>query len=534
VLNLDPTPAASPLPAARSNRTSAAGGPAASHADAFDTLLSQLTEVSGRAQATAVRQGASPADPAAKAAAPPTDPAAKAAAPPADPATKAAAPPAIDKSTALWRGFGAVPAHTRPSDRTAVAGDSPAATSPADDAQVSASSLAWLLACAAPIKTDIKTENVPPLAEAGTAADTGAAPQGVAVATERGAVHAAVAAVTAPSGAAAARNLDVPFAPEEPSGTDRAAAPEATRSPGPPPIDKPAAPASTAQMAALLRAASAQIDASAADLPTNADADNRVTAGAQAAVSGAAARLDTAARETPPVGSSIAANVSSEIGAVEPPSASRSATPATTIASVTVAESRLADARGSSKKDGHGPDDGRADSSSPRAAATPATGTVFQMSSEMRLVGGLSTAAGAVEVPVTAGGSLASETDLPGQIVQAIRLQWAGGVGDARITLQPEYLGELSIAIRVEHGAVTAALESSVPAVRQWIDAHQPMLRQALAAQGLELERLVTTDTQAAPDRKREEQPEPRQQHEGDKHPRRRTKSDAPAFELIA
>jgi len=150
------------------------------------------------------------------------------------------------------------------------------------------------------------------------------------------------------------------------------------------------------------------------------------------------------------------------------------------------------------------------------------------------MVGGVGTAAGAVEVPVTAGGSLANETDLPTQIVQAIRLQWAGGVGDARITLQPEYLGELSIAIRVEHGAVTAALESSVPAVRQWIDAHQPMLRQALAAQGLELERLVTTETQAAPDRKRQEQPEPRQQHEDDKQQRRRTKSDAPAFELIA
>jgi flagellar hook-length control protein FliK len=522
-LNLDPTPAASPLPAARSNRTSAAGGPAASHADAFDTLLSQLTERSGRAQATAVDQGASPADPAATAAAPPVDPAAK-----------AAAPPAIDRSAGLWQGFGAIPARARPSDRPAVTGDSPAASSPADDAQVSASSLAWLLACAAPIKTDIKTENVPPLAEAGTAAETDVVPQDVAAATERGAVHAAVAGVTSASAAAAVRNPAVPFASEEPSDTDRAAAPAATRSPGPPPIDKPAVPASTAQMAALLRAASAQIDASAADVPTNADADNRVTAGAQSAVSGAAARLDTAARETAPVGSRVAATVSSEIGPVEPSSPSRSATPAATIAGVAVAESRLADARGSSKKDGHGPDEGRADSPSPRAAATPATGTVFQMSTEMRLVGGMSTAAGAVEVPITAGGPLASETDLPSQIVQAIRLQWAGGVGDARITLQPEYLGELSIAIRVEHGAVTAALESSVPAVRQWIDAHQPMLRQALAAQGLELERLVTTDTQAAPDRKREEQPEPRQQHEGDKQPRRRTKSDAPAFELIA
>lgn len=519
MLNLDPTPAASPLPAARSTGTSAAGGPAASHADAFDTLLSQLTAMSERAPATGAQQGASPADPPAKAAVPPV---------------QAAVPPVTDRSPGLWRGFAAVSASPRPSDRSAVTGDSSPATSPADDAQVSASSLAWLLACAAPIKADIKAENVPLVAEASTPAETDAAPQDVAAATERGAVHAAVAGVTAASGAAAAQKLPVPFASAEPADTDRAAAAEATLSPGPPPIGKPAAPASTAQMAALLRAASAQIDPSAADLPINTDGDNRVTAGAQGGVSGAAARLDTAARGTAPSGSRVAANVASDIGAVEPSAASRSATPAATIAGVPVADSRLADARGSSKKDGHGPDEGRADSSSPRAAATPATGTVFQMSTEMRVVGGVSTAAGALDVPMTAAGSLASDTDLPTQIVQAIRLQWAGGVGDARITLQPEYLGELSIAIRVEHGAVTAALESSVPAVRQWIDAHQPMLRQALAAQGLELERLVTTDTQTAPDRKREEQPEARQQHEGDKQPRRRAKSDAPAFEVIA
>jgi flagellar hook-length control protein FliK len=531
-LNLDATPAASPLPAARSNRTSAAGGPAASHADAFDTLLSQLTERSGRPPATTVPDGASPADPAAKAAASPGDPVAKAAASPADPAAKAAAPPAIDRFAGAWQGFAAVPAPARPSDRAAVTADGSGstATSSADDAQVSASSLAWLLACAAPIKIDIKTANVPPIAETGTAADTDAAPQDVAAATGRGAVRAAVAGVTEASSAAAAQNLPVPFASGELSDIDRAAAAEATLAPAPPPIGKPASPASTAQTAVLSRAASAKIDPSAADLPPNTDGDNRVTAGAQGAVIGAAARLDTAARGSRP----SAADISSEIEAIAPSAAPRSTAPAATIAAVPVVESRLADARGSSTKDGHGPEEGRADSSLPRAAATPAMGTVFQMSTETRFVGGASTAAGAVEVPMTAGGSLAGDTDLPTQIVQAIRLQWAGGVGDARITLQPEYLGELSIAIRVAHGAVTAALESSVPAVRQWIDAHQPMLRQALAAQGLELERLVTTDPQAASDRKRDEQPEPRHQREGDKHPRRRTKSDAPAFEMIA
>ena len=108
----------------------------------------------------------------------------------------------------------------------------------------------------------------------------------------------------------------------------------------------------------------------------------------------------------------------------------------------------------------------------------------------------------------------AAEADLPRQIVSAMQLQWKDGIGDARIRLLPDYLGELSIAIHVEHGSVMAALEASTPAVRQWLESHEPMLRQALAEQGLHLDRLIVSDEpqEALPQRERrrergEEQP---------------------------
>jgi len=85
------------------------------------------------------------------------------------------------------------------------------------------------------------------------------------------------------------------------------------------------------------------------------------------------------------------------------------------------------------------------------------------------------------------------DRELPGQIVQAIRLQVAAGGGDALVRLQPHLLGELVVSIRVSEGVVTAALQSDTPAVRQWIETHEASLRTSLADHGLQLDRLVVT-----------------------------------------
>ncbi len=72
------------------------------------------------------------------------------------------------------------------------------------------------------------------------------------------------------------------------------------------------------------------------------------------------------------------------------------------------------------------------------------------------------------------------------QIVKSIRLQWSGGLGEARVTLKPGYLGEVVASIKVEHGVVTATLQSDTPEVRRWMESHTATLRDALVEHGLE------------------------------------------------
>jgi flagellar hook-length control protein FliK len=135
----------------------------------------------------------------------------------------------------------------------------------------------------------------------------------------------------------------------------------------------------------------------------------------------------------------------------------------------------------------------------------------------------------------TAAGAADSTTPLDGdvsrQIVQSIRLQWSQGVGTARVTLQPDYLGDLSIDIRVDHGAVTAVLDASSASVRQWLEGHEPLLRQGLSDQGLTLDRLVI----------KQDPPQPsmsggQQQGQEREEPQRRQPREAPTdatFEVV-
>ena len=118
----------------------------------------------------------------------------------------------------------------------------------------------------------------------------------------------------------------------------------------------------------------------------------------------------------------------------------------------------------------------------------------------------------------------AADPPLPTQIVQAISIQAANGGGEAQVKLQPGYLGDVTVSIIVDHGGVTASIEASSPAVREWIAGHEPMLRQGLGDQGLRLDRLVVqadaTHTEREDDRPSDggaaqhRQPPPRQKHQ--------------------
>jgi hypothetical protein len=76
------------------------------------------------------------------------------------------------------------------------------------------------------------------------------------------------------------------------------------------------------------------------------------------------------------------------------------------------------------------------------------------------------------------------------QIVRAIRLQWAQGIGEAHLRLSPAHLGEVTIRLRVEHGIVTASLRGESAVAIDRIRAHEADLRAALEEQGLTLDGL--------------------------------------------
>ncbi len=79
------------------------------------------------------------------------------------------------------------------------------------------------------------------------------------------------------------------------------------------------------------------------------------------------------------------------------------------------------------------------------------------------------------------------------QIVRAMVLAWRDNVGEARVRLDPESLGGLTVVLHVERGVVTATLATDLPAVRDAIHAHERELRAGLASRGLDLGRLVVT-----------------------------------------
>lgn len=79
-------------------------------------------------------------------------------------------------------------------------------------------------------------------------------------------------------------------------------------------------------------------------------------------------------------------------------------------------------------------------------------------------------------------------------IVKSLKVQWNQGAGEARLRLHPEFLGELSVSLRVIGASVTAVLQSDSPAVREWVQAHQADLRRALEESGLSLDNLVVDE----------------------------------------
>lgn len=117
------------------------------------------------------------------------------------------------------------------------------------------------------------------------------------------------------------------------------------------------------------------------------------------------------------------------------------------------------------------------------------------------------------------------------QIVQSLRTQLRGGIGEAVVRLKPEFLGEVTITVRLDRGQVDASVRAALPAVREWLEAQEPAVRQSLGDQGLSLTRLrVEPDGQRAfSDDSRQDQPPSNGRHA---RPRPQRESEE-RFELL-
>jgi len=193
---------------------------------------------------------------------------------------------------------------------------------------------------------------------------------------------------------------------------------------------------------------------------------------------------------------------------------------------------------GSNKDTRNGGGEGRHDSraqieASPETPSTP-TATPFQVVVDrpvppvaVTIAGAVVVAPGAVEADVA--------TELTAHVVQSIRLQAMGSGGEAIVRLRPDYLGELVVAVKVENGAVSAALRSDTPAVRRWVESNEATLRLALAEHGLQLDRLTISDEAPSTETGARER-EDRQEHEDESQPQsRRQRKPAPdaTFEVV-
>jgi flagellar hook-length control protein FliK len=74
---------------------------------------------------------------------------------------------------------------------------------------------------------------------------------------------------------------------------------------------------------------------------------------------------------------------------------------------------------------------------------------------------------------VPTGTPAAGDAEMARQVVRAISLAWHDDVGEARLRLTPEHLGEVTVSVRVERGVVSAVLQAETATARDWMRQHE-------------------------------------------------------------
>jgi flagellar hook-length control protein FliK len=115
------------------------------------------------------------------------------------------------------------------------------------------------------------------------------------------------------------------------------------------------------------------------------------------------------------------------------------------------------------------------------------------------------------------------------RLVQSIHVQARDGVSQASLRLNPEHLGEVTIAIRVDGGTVTALVRAEAGDVRLWLRSQEDTLRAALAEQGLTLDEFVVEQD----GRRGQDDEQPRQQ-QARRNRTRGYQGQGPSFDVTA
>lgn len=117
--------------------------------------------------------------------------------------------------------------------------------------------------------------------------------------------------------------------------------------------------------------------------------------------------------------------------------------------------------------------------------------------------------------------------DNVGRLVQAMRVMARPGAWEANVRLNPEHLGEVTIAVRVERNTVSAVVNAESAGVCEWLEGQEQTMREGMAEHGLELDRFVVQR-----DGRRREAPE-QEQPQGRHAPRGRQPAPSERFEIV-
>jgi flagellar hook-length control protein FliK len=116
-----------------------------------------------------------------------------------------------------------------------------------------------------------------------------------------------------------------------------------------------------------------------------------------------------------------------------------------------------------------------------------------------------------------------------GRLIDSMKFQVKQGVQEATVRLNPEHLGEVTISVRVERGAVSAVIHTDTPAVQQWLESQEGKLRSGLSEQGMHLERFyVHRDGQQQAREQQRQQPQASAQRYRQQH-----NQSAASFEVV-